>query len=469
MKKIYAISIHKNFCSVLQIEKKRGLYKILEEEVLQTDELLGYLQDKKNYYIVIHQEELLDDIITVPSVIKNKNVLYSYVIKRFKDSLPTKNLLLNYYKISEDKEEKTVTYKIDAIDKKEYMQYLRLIPDWKSIKSATIDKFALLNLTRKCFEPVKGFGSFSVYSYGNAITVLAIDDQGRLLFERTSNTIGGIEKSQFLNFTEEINQTVAYVQQQFRSNEFSTILISGSLSLDDEVAHHLQFSTGMGIGVLYPNTFLEGLQNEEPQQYVVTIGSLFVSKKDMFFPVEVLSTKQYAFALNLLLGLASLALITSSYAMYEGLQKYTTTLQRYDSIKERLLHLIKTTDTYPLEQLQQSYIHLQVAENFLRSHPLDVLIRFKPLLAMLPPKTYEYDDRNRGEDPIIELSFQKRFDTLEALYTFENSFRSLFKQLNKENRWILEVNSNYSKIDFKAKIMTPSKQTKQPRRRKRRL
>ena len=469
MRKVYAVGIHDQFCSVLLIEKKRRYYEIVEEEILQTDELFSYLQDKKPYYVVIHLEELLDDVITVPSAIKNKKALYSYVLRRFKESLPTKDLLFNYHKISEDKDEKKVTYKIDAVSKKEYTKYLRLIPDWKSIKSATIDKFALLNITRKCFKPSKGLGYFSVYTYGNSVTVLAIDEHEQLLFDRTSNTVGGVEKSQYLNFTAEINQTIAYVQQQFRSNEFSTVIISGSLSLDDEVAEHLHFSTGMGIGVLYPNTFLKGLQNEEPQQYIVALGSLFVTKKDMFLPAEVFSLRQYAFSLNFLLTMSLLALVGSTYMAYEGLERYSAILQRYDTIKDRLLHLIKTTDTYQLEKLRQSYTHLQIAERFLKSHPLDVLIELRPLLNMLPPQTYRYDDHDKQE-PTIELSFQKQQDSLEALYTFEKSFKSLFEKLNKEQKWTLEVHNDYAKIIFKAKITTSQKpQPKQRRRRRRRL
>jgi hypothetical protein len=258
MKKFYSISIHGDFANVLYVEKKKSFYYILDEQILDLSELPKYLQNKHSFYIVIDVEEALDEVITVPSAIKNSNVLKSYILKRFKDSLPSKNILLNFNKLSEDKEESTITYKVDAIDQKNYVQKLDLIEDLKEIQSATIEKFALLNLTRNCYSNKKDYGYFSVYTHGSVVTVLAIDENNDLLFERSSTTITDETNSGYLNMVEEINQTIAYVKQQFRSTQFSTLLIAGSLALDDKAAEHLLFATNLNIAVLYPNTFIKG-------------------------------------------------------------------------------------------------------------------------------------------------------------------------------------------------------------------
>ena len=468
MKKFYSISIHGDFANVLYLEKKKSFYYILDEQILDLSELPKYLQNKHSFYIVIDVEEALDEVITVPSAIKNSNVLKSYILKRFKDSLPSKNILLNFNKLSEDKEESTITYKVDAIDQKNYVQKLDLIEDLKEIQSATIEKFALLNLTRNCYSNKKDYGYFSVYTHGSVVTVLAIDENNDLLFERSSTTITDETNSGYLNMVEEINQTIAYVKQQFRSTQFSTLLIAGSLALDDKAAEHLLFATNLNIAVLYPNTFIKGLENEEPQHYIITLGSLFVHKKDRFLPEKVYSIKEYNFAIKALLVLSSIILIVSSYFTYEKYTSYTKTLQRYDSIKERLIRMIKTTNTYPITELEKSYKHLQIAEKFLRYHPTDYLLQLKPLIEMLSPTQYNFNNNNTQNTHFF-IRFRKKFKTLGELYTFKQEFLQKYKLLNTKNKLELIEKTDYTKLQFAIDISnkkTPKKVT--PRRRRRR-
>jgi len=468
MKKFYSISIHGDFANVLYMEKKKSIFHILEEQVLDLAELPKFLQNKRIFYIVIDAEEALDDVITVPSVIKSSNVLKSYILKRFKDSLPSKNILLNFNKLSEDKEESTITYKVDAIDQKSYIKKLELIPNWKEIQSATIEKFAFLSLTRKCFDNVKGYGYFSVYTHGNVVTVLAIDERGDLLFERSSTTLTNEEASQYLNMVEEINQTIAYVKQQFRSTEFSTLVIAGSLALDDKAAEHLLFSTDLNIAVMYPNTFIKGLENEEPQHYIITIGAFLVHKKDRFLPQKVYSLKEYDFAIKALLVLSGCTLLVSSYFAYEKYDSYTQALDRYDNIKDRLIRMIKTTNTYPMHELEKSYKHLQIAEKFLRYHPTDFLLQLKPLIEMLPPKKYDFSDDNTQKAK-FHIQFRKTFQTLGELYAFKQEFFNKFQIINDKKTLKLEEKTNYTNLEFAVDISNNVVQKKvTPRRRRRR-
>ncbi len=468
MKKFYSISIHGDFANVLYIEKKKSIFHILDEQTLDLTELPKFLQNKYNFYIVLDIEESLDDVITVPSVIKSSNVLKSYILKRFKDSLPSKNILLNFKKLSEDKEESTITYKVDAIDQKNYLKKLELIPEWKEIQSATIEKFALLNLTRKCFDNVKGYGYFSAYTYGNVVTVLAIDEKGNLLFERSSTTLTNEQTSQYLNMVEEINQTIAYVKQQFRSTEFSTLVIAGSLSLDDKAAEHLLFSTNLNIAVMYPNTFVKGLENEEPQHYIIALGAFLVHSKDRFLPQQVYSLKEYDLAIKLLLVLSGCAFVISSYFAYERYDSYTQALDRYDTIKNRLLRMIKTTDTYPMAELEKSYKHLQISEKFLRHHPTDFLLQLRPLIEMLRPLKYEFSNDNMQKAK-FHIQFRKNFQTLGELYEFKQKFFNIFQTINSKKTFKLEEKTNYSNLEFAVDIsnnIVTKKVT--PRRRRRR-
>ena len=456
MKKFYSVSIHGEFANVLCIEKKRAFYNITSEEVVDLVALPAYLKNKRSFYVVIAIDELIDEVVTVPSVIKNKQVLQSYILKRFKDSLPTKNILLNFHKIAEDKEESTISYKVDAVAEKEYIKNLELIPDWKEIRSATIDKFALLNLTRKCYTPLKGYGYFSVYTHGNMVTVLAIDERDDLLFERTSTSVSGVDNSQYLNIVEEVNQTIAYVKQQFRSVDFSTLVVSGSLALDDQAAEHLLFSTNLGVAVMYPNTFIKGLVDEEPQQYIITLGSFLVNKADMFLPDKVYSLREYEIVTISLMFISTLAFVVSTYLAYEQYSYYSDALDRYDNIKSKLLHMIRTTDTYSLQELEKSYKHLQIAEKYLRYHPADILLKLKPLIELLPPSHYLFDDKN-SKEPTFSFRFTKKFTNLSDLYSFQQNFLGEFSSLNGNNTMKYSESTDYSNMKFIVDIMSNAK------------
>ncbi len=468
MKKKYIISIHDKVANVLHVEKKRSLLHIIDNEVLEIDQLTDYLKEKHSFYVVVAIDELIDDVVTVPSVIKNKRLLQSYILKRFKDSLPTKNILLNFQKISEDKEESTITYKVDAVAEKEYLQTLQLIPDWKEIESATIDNFALLSITRKCYENSDKKGYFSIYTHGGTMTVLAIDEANDLLFERTTVGAAMVGESRFLGLVDEILQTIAYVKQKFRSNEFSTLIIGGSLSLDDEVAQHLLFSTNLNVAVMYPNTFIKGLENEEPQQHILALGSFFVKKSDMFLPDKVRSLREYEFVSKSLMFIATLSLLVTTYFTYEQFSRYNETLNRYDAIKNRLLRMIRSTNTYSLDELEKSYKHLQIAKRYLQYHPSDILLKLKPLAEMLPPSNYVFDGQQNDKEPRIGMRFEKSFSRLSDLYAFEKKFKAKFSTINSDDSMEYSEKTDYKKMMFIAEIISVPKQQTQPAQRRRR-
>jgi hypothetical protein len=412
---------------------------------------------------------VIDDIVNVPSVIKNKKILNSYIINKFKDTLPTKDILLNFSKIDEDKEQKQVQYKVDAVAKKEFSKKLKYLPDLKEIKSATINKFALLNISRHCYTPKENLGYFAIYTFGKTLSVLAIDGNNDLLFERTSTLTNQTNTIHNINITEELNQTIAYVKQQFRNVSFSTMLIGGSLALDDEALEHLLFATNMAIAVMYPNSFIKGLSAEEPQHYLLTLGSLFVKKQEQFLTDEVFALKEFALLSSTFLAISGLIFAISLYMSYTSFVAYDTILQKYNNIKISLLKQMERTDTYPLDELEKSYQHLLVAEKFLHYHPSDILIKFQPLVELVQPKEFTFHSLDENE-PTFSILFEKEFDSLTNLYHFEQQFKHRFEILNSDNKLLYDVRTNYTAMKFNVKITNHqiSNKTKPQTRRRRR-
>lgn len=447
MKKFYSIHLHDDFTNILKIEKKRDILHVSEDLSMDTKEVTKFFSNKKNFYIIVDIEEALDEIATIPALIKKEAVLKSYLINTFKETLSTKNLLLNYFPISKNLKEETITYKVDAVSYKEYAQKLSLIENWLEIKSATIDKFALLNLTRKCFKPQEDFGYLSVHSQKNIVTILAIDEEEKLLFERTS--VISVNPDDYLNnnATDEINQTIAYVKQQFRHIKFSTLLLSGSLTLDDIICEQLMLSIDMPIAVLYPNTFIKGLENEEPQHYIQAIGGCYVKKEEQFLPDKIFSLRAYHYTIIALSLFTALLFFLTSYMTLLKHDQYSDALDEYEVIKEKLLHTVKTTDTYSLYELKKSWEYLQNAEMFLTHRPSDSLLRLKPLIEMSQVDSYFFKNEN-AKIVHFNITLTKSFKSLTHLHDFKKMFFEKFQAINHDNTLKYIDKTDYADMNF---------------------
>ena len=466
MKKFYSISIHGELANILQIEKKESFYNVIAKEIIEITKLPVYLKEKHSFYIVVTLDEIIDDIVTVPDVITNKELLKNFLLKQFKESLPTKNILLNYHKISENKEESTITYKVDAIANEEYIRLLSSIPDWKEIQGATINKFALLGMTKKCYGNDGKNGYFSVFTHSETVTILAIDPNNDLLFGRTTPNVPS-DSALSLDIADEVIQTVAYVKQKFRSINFDTLIISGTLSLDESMAERLLLSTELSVATMYPNTFIKGLMHEEPQHYIITLGSFLVQKNDMFLPKKVYSLKQYEIVTKGLMLTATLALVTSAYIAYDAYSRYNDSLERYENIKTRLLRMVKRTNTYSLQELEKSYEQLEIAKKYLRHHPSDILLKLRTLIELLPPSRYTYNDEDTKEAKFT-LFFEKKFEHLSDLYKFQKEFISRFKKIDNNTSMKYTDKTDYTDMNFKAEITNAKQESPRRIRRRRR-
>jgi len=448
--KFYSINIQKNFATVLFVQKKKGKYHVLNDEVLDLDEVEEYLQGKKALYLIIDVEELIEQDVALPSAVKQKNTIQAYIKRKIKDSLSSSNILFHYHKISQNKEEDTTLYNVNAVYESQYTPKLDLIDVWREIKSTSISKFALFNLSKQCFDYKKHGGYFFVFTQGNIVSVLAIDQKGTLLLKR-SNTITAIAEMRYMQMVEEINQTINYAKQQFREVQFSTILLSGSMTLDDVIAEHLFVSNSLAIGVVYPNTFIKGLEQEEPQNYITSIGAFFIEKKDQFLPNKLLSTREYSLASNLSLLVASLLFLLTSYTLLDKYIQYTDTTQRYENIKSKLIRMTKEADKYSEQTLQSSANHLEIAQKFLSHSPIDVLLQLKLLIQIIKPNQFSFF-LDENQEPNFQIEFEKKFTTLEQLYHIQNSFYEIYATLNKKNIFEITKTTDYFNLLFKVTI-----------------
>lgn len=446
MSKLCAINIQNNHVVLLDVEKKGKNYSVVEYNAIDKSELSKYIKNKKNIFLSIEQDEVVDEKISIESVIKNDSVIRSIILRKLQESNLQEQILFNYHALPQNQNDEKTTYQIDGVYEEHYLNALKLIDDLSAIESATTNKFSLLGISNEC---IKEENYFSIHTQANKITTIAVH-KNALIFSRVNTIVANDARMREINLVEEITQTIVYVQQNFRDIKFSVIALSGSLAIDDIIVEHIHMMSQLGTTVLYPNTFIKGFEGEEAHQYIFSLGSWYVPKKFQFLPTSILGLKQYALSLKTLL-IASIALaFIGSYLAYDKFDSYFNTLQEYETIKNRLDTLARKTDTYSKENLDKSLRYIKMSEKYLEYHPLDIILSLKPLIEMEKPQELQW---NYSENSLkLTATFKRPFNNLIELYEFEKLFFSKFEDMNITFTKKYSVNTDYKKMDFDTTI-----------------
>lgn len=449
----YAVNIQEDTAAVLSVRKKRNTYEILENDLINTSELSTFLRKKRSLYVSIGKDDVLNEKISIPSAIKKDNVIQSMILRKFSDIIQNRKILLNYHILSENSSNDTTTYQVDGVYEDNYVETMNALGNLSEIKSATSSRFALFGLSEQC---IKEESYLSVYTQGNRVDILAVH-KGIPIFNRVGTLIADDLVNRQISMVDEISTTITYIQRQFYDIEFSTIALSGSISIDDTVAERLYTLTQTPVTVLYPNTFILGLPNEKAQHFIIALGSYFVPKSCQFLPLSLMGNHQYRFLQNILLVASIVMLLSISFLTYEKYERYNEALERYASIKDRLVHMVRKTDTYSQEYLQYSMRYLEIGEKYLRYHPSDLLLALKPLIMLQKPEHFNWEYYEN--EPKFGVTFTKPFESLDALYQFEKRFQKKFNKIKTIQPLTFLNQTDYVNMQFKG-IVTIEKTKK---------
>jgi hypothetical protein len=452
MSKFCAINIQNSHVVLLDVEKKGKNYSIAEYSVIDKSELPKHIKNKKNIFLSIEQDEVVDEKISIESVIKNDSVIRSIILRKLQESNPNERILFNYSPLPQNQNDEKTTYQIDGVYEERYLNALKLIDDLSVIERATTNKFSLLGISNEC---IKEENYFSIHTQANKITTIAVHN-GSLIFSRVNTIVANDARMREVNLVEEITQTIAYVQQNFRDINFSVIALSGSLAIDDIIVEHIHMMSQIGISVLYPNTFIKGFEGEEAHQYIFSLGSWYVPKKFQFLPTSILGLKQYALSLKTLLGASIVLAFIGFYLAYDKFDSYSNSLQEYEIVKNRLNILANKTDTYSNEKLDKSLRYIQMSEKYLEHHPLDIILSLKPLIELEKPEELKWSYLENSLT--LTATFKKSFNSLIELYEFEKLFFSEFEDMNITFTKKYSVKTDYKKMDFDTTITIENSQ-----------
>ncbi|MCD6433023.1 MAG: hypothetical protein J7L21_03185, partial [Sulfurimonas sp.] len=421
------IDIRDNVVASISIKKKRNKLTVSNADVIEKSELKKFLAGKKSLYLSIEQDNVLDEKVTIPNVIKSNKVIDSTISHKLNKIVSKQKVLFNKQELSSNKDKDTITYQIDGVYEKEYLEIFESVSDLKELRGATESRYALFAISQMC----KSSDSYiSIHTQADTIIFLAVDNN-RLVFSRKTRVIVNKNLDRQDELVDELNKTTAYIRQQFRSVKFSHIVVSGSMAIDDSFCEHLLMVTTLPIAVLYPNTLFDGLSNEEPQHYIIALGAYFTPKQFQFIPNFVRAKKQYHLSLQTLLAISFLMFFVVAFFTYDGYSSYQSELDRYDTIKNRLVRTLNSTQTYSQDELEDSLAHMKFHQKYLKYHPIDTILELKSLVEMQRPAEFKW----RCVDDVIALNvvFEKDFSLLESLQKFENSFRAKFNEINSKS------------------------------------
>lgn len=446
MGELCSIYFNNNNATALDIKKEGRFLRIEGKELLELNALEDFLKDRKSLYLGVEIDEVIDENIDIASDIQSDEIIRKSILQKIGKAIAGNNVLSNYYKIFKNLRGKKTTYHIDGVKEKNYFDTLHQVGDLDKIKSATLSKFSYFCLSQKC---IKNKSYFSIYAQENKALLLTIHDNIPI-FARTFNVTTEDSVFRENDISEEITQTISYVQQQFRDIDFSLIALGGSLARNGEISEKIYNSTSIGVTTLYPNTFVLGLKNEQLQDYIIPLGNLFVPKKMQFLPETILSLRQFETTKRILLATSVVALLMSAFLAYGKYVSFYSSLQRYEIIKKDLTQMTDGVDTFSHEALSQSLRNLEIAQQYLQNNPVDLLLNLEKLINRIKPDTLLW---KYHEDSLrFEIRFVKSFDSLEALYSFEKKFDQEFRNINKDSSFNYMPHTDYTKMVFNSLI-----------------
>jgi len=446
MNKFYAIDIQSSYAVVLDVEKKGKDYVITRHKSIEIDELSRYIKNKKNLFLNIKQDEAVDEEIAIESVIANESVIKSIILRKLRESDPKKEFIFNYHLLPKSQNSEKSLYRVDGVDAEKYLDALSIIENPIEIKSATIDKFSLLALSNEC---IKEESYFSIHTQANTLTIIAVH-QSSLIYSRVTTLSASDVRMKETRLIEEVAQTIAYVEQNFRDITFSVVALSGSLALDDSIVEHINIISQPGVSVLYPNTFIKGLEAEEAHSFIFALGSLFVPKTLQFMPTSILGLKQYSIGSKIALALSVVLAALGFNFVYDRFILYSDLLQEHEILIKRLNYLSSRTNTYSIEKLDKSLKYIQMSETYLAHHPIDTLSSIKPLILLQKPQELEWSFVN--DELKLSATFRRQFESLKALYEFEKLFFSRFEDIHTTFTKNYSVKTDYKKMNFDTTI-----------------
>ncbi|MFZ2968494.1 MAG: hypothetical protein WA080_05495 [Sulfuricurvum sp.] len=435
------VRIHNDITTLLEITIRKGIYTVSRVKNFTTPhELSLYLASKTTVYLLFSTETILEEFITLPSVITNEaTVQHAVLAKIYDNSKTAEKLILNKICTTVDSSLESATHRYEGVYESTLLSTIINIPKLEHLRRITLERYALFSIAEQALH---GKNYLCAYTYEKRNLIIVVRS-GVLLFSRMGEIQSSLPSEIILEQVNDIARTSAYAHQQYRDTKFECIAICGSVTDDEEVAQQLYTATRLNITTLAPTLMVKGLTAQEGQKHILEMGLLFLPPIMNFLPDRVKAAREFYLGNRISILFALFFMLFGISQSLSAYRHYEATLDEYREVQSTLFQTLQTTHTFDAKQLKEVTAQLE-SSTPLNHHIIDDLILFEPLLRLIKPQELTF---TQGGELI--LHFSHPFSTLRELYVFEQNFHHTTLTL-KTTDLNTTYQTDYNKLRFEA-------------------
>jgi hypothetical protein len=443
------VRFHDEFTSIIEVKSSGKRYRFSPPKYFtEPYEITQFLASKKKIYLVFSSDDILEESITLPSIIKNEDTIQRALLSKIQENnSKTEKLILNRLYTTLDATEESAIHRYEGLAEQEILSYIAPVAHLEYLRRISVERYALFSLAQYAF---KGKSYLCVYTEEKRNLIVAVH-QGTLLFSRIGFIQSDDVTEKIMEQISDINRTVAYAHQQYREAKFEFIAICGSISDGEIVPMQLHASTGLAVSVLAPTLIVDGLEPNMAQNSVLEIGMLFLDKTMNFIPDNVKAAREFYLGNALALFFAFLFMLFGLFQSHDAYNAYQASLDQYDIVESTLNRTLNSTNTLDDKQLQEIIAQLK-SSTPLHHHLIDDLILFDNVLKLVKPQAVSFTE---GGELILDFKYQCK--TLRELYLFEKNFRHEVS-LIKEVIPVTTYKTDYNTLTFEATLKIGSEE-----------
>jgi hypothetical protein len=433
------VRVYDETISIVDAKWKKGAYHFSMPVTCETlQEAHLYLASKKNIHLLFFTDDIVEESITLPAVVKNEATLLSALTVKIHDErLINQKLIFNKFRTLLDSTGESATHRYEGLYEKDILSAIAYIPHLEHLKHVTTERYALFSISEKALS---GKNYLCAYAQEDKNLIIAVSN-GELLFSRMGMIQGEDSGEKFADQINDIGRTLAYAHQQYREANFECILICGIIADAEIVPIQLQAMTGLNVTVIAPSLLSKGLARNTSQDYILELGMLYLDEIKNFLPDRVKAAREFYLGRTITMAIAFIFMLAGLYQSAAAYTAYQESLDEHDRIETKLFQTLRHTQTLDEAQLQEIVSQLK-SSTPLHHHLIDDVIIFDPVLQLLKPHSVAFEEKaGKGK---LTMVFKHEYKTLLDLYLFEKKFKQTVLGINSP---LQKLASSY-KIDY---------------------
>ncbi|WP_200762744.1 hypothetical protein [Nitrosophilus alvini] len=440
MKK-HLLRIEKSFVDIVEVHTKKDVIELKNDSYFENfDEFAKYIKNKKPLYITFLPEEVYIKEIEINKYVKKASAIETLIAYQLKKEFQ-REFIFTYTLLTEIPAEEKKKYRVFALLKDEVEDCISRVEHKENIEIVTTDYHSLSAIGSHIFGEKPAVAVF----VQNGQIIYTAFKNGTILFTRSSNIFAENSAQKKDAVANDIARTLFFIFQQHRDIDFDNLLYIGEFCDDEYVAESIFEQTGKRLSVPVSSLLCKRSKDPEFQKHLLSLGILFIDKKNSFESEKVKATKQFKKVYNLAAILLFLPIL---YFGFSSIFSYMELTEKQDILKqkvERLRHLEKSIDILPQYKLDYLKNYFRLENIVLRSQTVNTLYSMKSFFDIVKPK--KIDLKNSLDKTLITVTFSKDFSSLSALVNTKNLFEKAARDMKEKKDIKLVLNS---RIDYKS-------------------